>query len=270
MSDKKIYFASDFHLGIPDHESSLIREKKLVRWLDIIKDDAEEIFLMGDLFDFWFEYKYVIPKGYVRLLGKLAEITDSGIPVHMFRGNHDIWAFEYLNKEINIILYREPLIRTMGGKKFYLAHGDGLGPGDTGYKFLKKVFEFKPNQFLFRWLHPDIGARMGLYFSKKSRLANVAKFKKSPEEVMLDDEMLIHYTNHKISQMPDIDYFIFGHRHLPLHTKVGNSDAEILILGDWIYLFSYGVFENGKMHLRYFETKKEDIPEIYYNIDQIK
>ncbi len=224
--------------------------------------DATEIFLMGDLFDFWFEYKYVIPKGYVRLLGKLAEITDNGIPVHMFRGNHDIWAFDYLNKELNINLYRKPLITERDGKKFFLAHGDGLGPGDNGYKFLKKVFEFKPNQFLFRWLHPDIGSRMGLFFSQRSRLANIAKFKKNPEKVKLEDEMLIHFANDTIKESPDIDYFIFGHRHIPLHEKIGDK-AELLILGDWLYLFSYGVFEEGEMKLKYFEAENKELPEYY-------
>ena len=253
MSSSKIYFASDFHLGIPDHESSLIREKKLVRWLESIEGDATEIFLMGDIFDFWFEYKYVVPKGYVRLLGKIAEITDRGIPVHVFRGNHDIWAFDYLNKELGVKLYRKPQIREFDGKKFFLAHGDGLGPGDKGYKFLKKVFEFKPNQFLFRWLHPDIGARMGLYFSQRSRLAGMAKFKKNPVKVELEDEMLIHYANRKVKENPDIDYFIFGHRHIPLQEKIGDK-AELIILGDWIYLFTYGVFENGEMKLKYFEA----------------
>ena len=240
-------------MGIPDHESSLIREKKLVRWLESIEGDATEIFLMGDIFDFWFEYKYVVPKGYVRLLGKIAEITDRGIPVHVFRGNHDIWAFDYLNKELGVKLYRKPQIREFDGKKFFLAHGDGLGPGDKGYKFLKKVFEFKPNQFLFRWLHPDIGARMGLYFSQRSRLAGMAKFKKNPVKVELEDEMLIHYANRKVKENPDIDYFIFGHRHIPTQEKVGDK-AELIILGDWIYLFTYGVFENGEMKLKYFEA----------------
>ncbi len=234
----------------------------MVRWLDMASVDATEIFLMGDLFDFWFEYKYVIPKGYVRLLGKLAEITDNGIPVHMFRGNHDIWAFDYLNKELNINLYRKPLITERDGKKFFLAHGDGLGPGDNGYKFLKKVFEFKPNQFLFRWLHPDIGSRMGLFFSQRSRLANIAKFKKNPEKVKLEDEMLIHFANDTIKESPDIDYFIFGHRHIPLHEKIGDK-AELLILGDWLYLFSYGVFEAGEMKLKYFEAENKELPEYY-------
>lgn len=262
MEKSKIYFASDFHLGIPDHESSLIREKKLVRWLDMIEEDAAEIFLMGDIFDFWFEYKFVIPKGYVRLLGKIAELTDKGIPVHVFRGNHDIWAFDYLEKELNVKLYRKPVIREFNGKKFFLSHGDGLGPGDNGYKFLKKVFEFKPNQFLFRWLHPDVGARMGLYFSQRSRLANIAKFKRNPEKVKLEDEMLYRFANDKIKETPDIDYFIFGHRHIPLQKIIGDK-SEIIILGDWLYLYSYGVFENGEMKLKYFETDGLDLPEYY-------
>ncbi|MCK5839474.1 MAG: UDP-2,3-diacylglucosamine diphosphatase, partial [Bacteroidales bacterium] len=165
VEEKNIYFASDFHLGVPDHESSLVREKLFVRWLDEVRGDAGEIYLMGDIFDFWFEYKTVIPKGFVRILGKLAEITDSGIPVYLFKGNHDVWAFDYLQKEINIQLFRQPEIKLFGNKKIYLAHGDGLGPGDTGYKFLKKMFAFRPNQWLFKWLHPDIGTRLGLYFS---------------------------------------------------------------------------------------------------------
>lgn len=255
MKNSKIYFASDFHLGIPDHESSLIREKKLVRWLDMVSQDADEIFLMGDIFDFWFEYKYVVPKGYVRLLGKIAEITDKGIPVHVFRGNHDIWAFDYLNKELNVVLHRKPMIREFDGKKFFLAHGDGLGPGDTGYKILKKVFEFKPNQFLFRWLHPDIGSWMGLFFSKRSRLANVAKYNKEEKNgnhIELKDEMLLHYAKQKALEDPGINYFIFGHRHIPIIEKIGKN-AEVVILGDWLLYFTYGVFENGKMSLRYFE-----------------
>lgn len=258
LSSPKIYFASDFHLGIPDYESSLLREKKLIRWLDMVAKDATEIFLMGDLFDFWFEYKCVVPKGYVRLLGKIAQITDSGIPVHVFRGNHDIWAFDYLNKEVGVNLHRKPQTRVFGGKKFYLAHGDGLGPGDLGYKFLKKVFEFKPNQFLFNWLHPDIGSKMGLYFSKRSRLAGLAKFKKNPVEVELENEMLYHFANKKIKSDPDINYFVFGHRHVALQEKISDS-AELILLGDWLYLFSYGVFENGEMTIKYFEPEEKEL-----------
>lgn len=251
MKPEKIYFASDFHLGIPDFENSLEREKKIVSWLDMVSSDASEIFLMGDIFDFWFEYKTVVPKGYVRLLGKIAEVTDRGIPVHLFRGNHDVWAFDYLEKEVGMILHREPVSRTFNNKVIYLAHGDGLGPGDKGYKFLKKVFEFRPNQFLFKWLHPDIGARMGLYFSKKSRLANIAKEGKKENETQHEEEMLFKYAERKVAENPDIDFLVFGHRHIPMKLKVGKK-AEMVILGDWITHFSYGVFEDGDMDLRFF------------------
>jgi len=252
LKKTKIYFASDFHLGIPDAVSSLKREKLLVSWLDKVSVDATAIFLMGDVFDFWFEYKFVIPKGYVRLLGKIAEITDNGIPVHLFRGNHDVWAFDYLNKELGVQLHRKSVVYDFDGKKLFLAHGDGLGPGDTGYKLLKKVFEFKPNQFLFRWLHPDLGARMGLYFSRQSRLANIAKEGKIIKLTSAEDEMLYQYAKRKAEEIPDIDYFVFGHRHVPLQEKVSEK-AEVVILGDWINHFSYGVFENGKMRIEYFK-----------------
>lgn len=252
MEKTKLYFASDFHLGIPDYENSLKRERMLVAWLDKAKDDASEIFLMGDVFDFWFEYKYVIPKGYVRLLGKIAEITDAGIPVHLFRGNHDIWAFDYLDKELNVQLHRKPVIREFSGKKLFLAHGDGLGPGDTGYKMLKKVFEFKPNQFLFRWLHPDIGSRMGLYWSQKSRLSHLSKQGKAENKSIHYEERLIQFAETEALQHPDLNYFIFGHRHIPLIKDVG-PNAKVVILGDWVSHFSYGVFEDGEMRLEYFK-----------------
>ena len=252
MAGTKLYFASDFHLGIPNAESSLKREKMLVSWLDKVSKDASEIFLMGDVFDFWFEYKFVVPKGYVRLLGKIAEITDSGIPVHLFRGNHDVWAFDYLDEELGVILHRKPEIREFDGKNIYLAHGDGLGPGDHGYKFLKKVFELRLNQFLFRWLHPDIGSRMGLYFSKRSRLANITKEGKYENKSIHHEERLIQFAETEAQSNPEINYFIFGHRHIPIIKKVSDK-AEIVILGDWISHFSYGVFEDGKMRIDFFK-----------------
>jgi len=245
---KNIYFASDFHFGIPDHASSQEREKRFVKWLDTIKDDAAHIFLMGDLFDFWFEYKTVVPKGFVRLLGKLAEITDAGIPVSLFRGNHDVWAFDYFEKELNIKLYREPQIMDLGGKKFYLAHGDGLGPGDHGYKFLKKVFACRFNQWLFKWLHPDLGARLGLYFSMRSRLANVAKEGKKDSSNNIEDEMLFHYSKDMVKKHPDVDYFIFGHRHLPTEVDL-NDKSRLIILGDWITNFTYAVYDGTELKL---------------------
>lgn len=253
MKKTKLYFASDFHLGIPDKKISLVREKLLVSWLEEVSKDASEIFLMGDIFDFWFEYKFVVPKGYTRLLGKLAEITDSGIPVHLFRGNHDVWAFDYLKEELNIHLYRKPVVREFEGKKLFLAHGDGLGPGDKGYKFLRKIFEFKPNQFFFRWLHPDLGSRLGLYFSKKSRLANIYREGKKEKQDSIEEEMLYQYSKNKHQQQPEIDYFIFGHRHIPMQVNIGGN-SEMIILGDWLSHFSYGVFEDGKMRLEYWPS----------------
>ena len=252
MKRDKVYFLSDFHLGIPDHDSSLVREKKLVRWLDMVKDDAEAIYLMGDIFDFWFEYKQVVPKGYVRLLGKLAELTDGGIPIHIFRGNHDVWAFGYLHKEVGLQIHRDAEVVEYQGEKLFLTHGDGLGPGDTGYKLLKKVFAFKPNQFLFKWLHPDVGTAMGLFFSHRSRLSNIAKEKTVMKDLPLEKEMLYRYAVRKTEQMPDIDFFVFGHRHIPVLHKLNNK-ATLIILGDWITHFTYAVLSNGRMDLLTFE-----------------
>lgn len=249
---KNIYFASDFHLGVPDHQRSLEREKKLVRWLNFIEPTASEIFLMGDIFDFWFEYKTVVPKGYARLMGKIADLTDKGIPVHVFRGNHDLWAFDYLEKEIGVKLYRRPMRRTFGDKNFFLAHGDGLGPGDNGYKFIKKVFENKVNQFFFNWLHPDVGTKMGLYFSKKSRIANIAREQKSEQRIDIESEMLYKYCLRKLEQQPEIDYFVFGHRHLPLEQEIAGK-AKMVILGDWIIHFSYAVFDGQELRLAFFK-----------------
>ncbi|MDD5506741.1 MAG: UDP-2,3-diacylglucosamine diphosphatase [Bacteroidales bacterium] len=247
----KIYFASDFHFGIPDYGSSLERERKLVGWLEEVSKDAAEIYLMGDLFDFWFEYRTVIPKGFTRFLGKLAEITDAGIPVHLFRGNHDIWAFDYLRKELGLELHRDPEIRVWNGKRFYLAHGDGLGDGDKGYKFLKKVFEFPLNQWLYRWLHPDIGSAMGLYFSGRSKYAHIAREKRDADSINIPTRRLYQYSLQILKKDPGIDYFIFGHHHFPTHLTVGEH-AEFFLIGDWITNFSYVVFDGREVELKYY------------------
>jgi len=248
----KTYFASDFHLGIPDPGSSLLREKMLIDWIDQCAGDCRELFLMGDVFDFWFEYKTVVPKGYVRLLGKLAELTDRGIPVHLFTGNHDIWAFSYLQDEIGITLHRQPEIFNINGKTFYLAHGDGLGPGDNGYKFLKKIFSNRFNQWLFRWLHPDIGARVALYFSRKSRLANITKEEKFENRLDIQDEMLYNYSMALLKEGIDVDFFVFGHRHLPTEHLL-NPNSRLIILGDWLTNFTYAVFDGNELTLKYFK-----------------
>ena len=247
---KKIYFASDFHLGVPDYERSLERERRIVAWLDRIKSDAEELYLLGDVFDFWFEYRKVVPRGYVRLLGKLAEIGDSGIPIHYFTGNHDMWTFDYLTKELNVKLYRKPIEAEYGGKKFYIGHGDGLGPGDYGYKFIKKVFASPVSQWLFARLHPNLGIGIAEYFSRKSRIATGIT-----DEKFLGDEkewLVIH--SKELLEKNHYDYLVFGHRHLPLDIPI-NHQSRYINLGDWIRYHSYGVFDGTNFHLRFDEGK---------------
>ena len=247
---KKVYFASDSHFGVPSKEKSLERERLFIKWLDEIKEDAAEIYLMGDLFEFWFEYKTVIQKGYVRLFGKLAEISDSGIPVCFFRGNHDVWAFDYFEKELNIKIYPDTLIKEIGNKTFFLGHGDGLGKGDNGYKFLKKVFRNRFNQWLFRWVHPDIGTAMGLYWTEKSRAANVNK---GLEEVnRAGIERISGFCRSMIEKGEKIDYFIFGHIHKPNIEDI-NGKAKYFSIGDWITNFSYVVFDGEKVELKYYK-----------------
>jgi UDP-2,3-diacylglucosamine hydrolase len=245
--NKKIYFASDFHLGVPTPQKSLEREKKIVRWLDSISGDAAEIYLVGDIFDFWFEYKHAVPKGYVRLLGKLAEISDKGIPIHIFTGNHDMWIFDYLPKEIGATLYREPIIKTINNKKLYIGHGDGLGPGDYGYKFIKKVFANKFCQWAFARLHPNFGIGLANYFSRKSRKVNAVNDLKFLGE---ENEWLAVYCKEYL-QKEHIDFFIFGHRHLPLEIKVGENSVYYN-LGEWINHFTYAVFDGNNIELKKF------------------
>lgn len=247
---KKIYFASDFHLGVPDHDRSLERERRIVQWLEQIRPDTQELYLLGDVFDFWFEYKTVVPRGYVRLLGKLAEFTDNGIPIHYFTGNHDMWTFDYLIKELNVKIYREPIEAEYNGKKFYIGHGDGLGPGDHGYKFIKKVFSSKVSQWLFARLHPNAGIGLAEYFSRKSRIATGTTDEKFLGE---EKEWLVIHSKELLAKK-HYDYLIFGHRHLPLDIKI-NGGSRYINLGDWIRYNSYGVFDGSNFELKYFGNK---------------
>ena len=235
--NKKIYFASDQHLGAPTPEASLPREKKFVAWLDAIKEDAGAVFLLGDLFDFWFEYKTVVPKGFVRVLGKLAELKDAGIDIYFFVGNHDLWMRDYFQKELNIPVFHEPQEFDINGKLFLIGHGDGLGPGDYGYKRMKKVFTFPFFKWLFRWLHPDIGVKLGHYFSVKNKLISGDEDAQFLGE---ENEWLALYCRKKLTEK-HYDFFIFGHRHLPLEIEL-NSSSTYINLGDWIQYFTYGEF----------------------------
>lgn len=245
---KKIYFASDFHLGVPSKEASLEREKRIVRWLDEVKSDAAEIWLMGDIFDFWFEYKHTVPKGYTRLLGKLAELSDAGINLSAFTGNHDMWMFGYFEEELNCPVYHAPITREWNGKRFYLAHGDGLGPGDHGYKFIKKVFRNRLCQILFSMLPSSWGIGLANYFSGRSRHANGD----SDAKYLGDDKEWLMIYCKEILAKDHFDFFVFGHRHLPLDKAVSET-SRYINLGDWIRYNTYGVFDGERFELLNFD-----------------
>ncbi len=241
---KKIYFLSDFHLGAPDAAGSLVREKKLIRFLEEIRSTAEAIFIVGDIFDFWYEYKTVVPKGYVRLLGKLAELTDAGIPIHVFVGNHDMWMSGYFEKELNIPVYHEPKTFSWNNKSFLIGHGDGLGPGDHGYKFIKKIFRNPVCHWLFGMLHPDWGIALANYFSRKSRQKTG-----SSDEAFLgeENEWLIIYCKEIIKKDP-YQFLVFGHRHYPIDFVL-SEQSRYINLGDWIRHFTYAAFDGEDMKL---------------------
>ncbi len=242
--NKKVYFLSDFHLGAPDAKSSRQREKLIVDFLTEIAPSASTIFIVGDLFDFWYEYRQVVPKGYTRILGKLAELTDAGIAIHFFVGNHDMWMHDYFEEELSIPVYFEPREFEFGGKSFLIGHGDGLGPGDHGYKMLKKVFRSPVSQWLFGILPPAIGMGLANYSSRKSRHATG-----SHDEVFLgeDKEWLIIHCK-ELLKSKHYDYLIFGHRHLPIDFPINNS--RYINLGDWIRYFSYAVFDGQQLTLK--------------------
>jgi UDP-2,3-diacylglucosamine hydrolase len=247
----KIYFASDQHFGAPTPEASFPREQKFVAWLDQIKHDADILFLLGDLFDFWFEYKTVVPRGFVRVLGKLAELRDNGITIYFFTGNHDLWMQDYFEKELNIPVYHKPQEFTFNNKVFLIGHGDGLGPGDKGYKRMKRVFTNPFSKWLFRWLHPDLGVRLAQYLSVKNKLiSGDADVKFLGEE----NEWLVLYSKRKL-ETQHYDYFVFGHRHLPMVIKVGEHSSYIN-LGDWIGYFTYGVFDENGFELKEYKPEQ--------------
>jgi UDP-2,3-diacylglucosamine hydrolase len=253
-SGKKIYFLSDFHLGAPDRESSLVREKKVVAFLDSIKEDAAEIFIVGDIFDFWFEYKTVVPKGYTRLFGKLAELSDAGILLHVFVGNHDMWMSDYFQQELNIPVYFEPRIFEWNGKRFFIGHGDGLGPGDHGFKFIKKIFRNPFCQWLFGKLHPNWGIGLANYFSRKSREKTG-----NSDELFLgaEGEWLIVFAKEYL-RTKAMDYFVFGHRHYPID-YVLSDQSRYINLGDWIRNFTYASFDGKEMELKNWVTSSHSI-----------
>jgi UDP-2,3-diacylglucosamine hydrolase len=241
---QQIHFLSDFHLGVPDSASSLAREKRICAFLDEAAKDAAEIMLLGDLFDFWFEYKRAVPRGHVRLLGKLAELTDRGIPVHLFIGNHDMWIFDYVPQETGVIVHREPIVREIAGKRFLIGHGDGLGPGDHGYKFIKKVFRNPVCQWLFARLHPNFGLWLGDVLSGRSRKKN---YENDRKWLGADKEWLVQYCKDELKKQ-HYDFMIFGHRHLPIDMEVAPG-SRYVNLGDWISYYTYATFDGQELKL---------------------
>lgn len=246
---KKIYFASDFHLGVPDYQSSLAREKRIVAWLNTVSKDAQAIYLLGDIFDFWFEYNKAIPKGFIRLQGKLAELRDAGMPIYFFTGNHDMWMFDYFEKEMGIIIYREPQILKIGSNKMLIGHGDGLGPGDSTYKILKKIFASKTCQWLFARIHPNLGITIADKWSRHSRIANTKMEEKFQGE---ENEFLLTYCR-ELEQHTHHDFYIFGHRHLPLDLKVGEN-SRYINLGEWVHFDTYASYDGKNVELKKFES----------------
>ncbi len=243
---QKIYFASDFHLGAPTLKKSHERERKVVRWLEHIQEEASALYLLGDIFDFWFEYRKVVPRGFTRILGKLAELSDAGLPIYFFTGNHDLWTRDYLEKEVGLTIYHNPQRITYQDRVIYLGHGDGLGPSDKGYKILKKIFRNPFCQWLFERIHPNLGVRLAHFWSRKSRDPSGTPF------LGEENEWLLVYSKQKLQEDPDIDYFIFGHRHLPLDITL-NEGSRYINLGDWMTHYSYAVLEDKEIRLKYFK-----------------
>jgi UDP-2,3-diacylglucosamine hydrolase len=246
----KTYFASDFHLGLDvSHETSDARERKIVRWLDMIKQDAKTIYLVGDVFDYWYEYRSSIPKGHIRFMGKLAELRDDGIEIIFFTGNHDMWVFDYMEQALDIPTYRDPLITTIDDKRFYIGHGDGLGPGDHMYKIIKAIFRNKLAQWMFSIIHPTWALAIMKKISYKDR-----KYPGQQEHYRgAGSEWLAVFADTECKKQ-DIDYFIFGHRHLPIKYQCQNGKSVYYNVGEWMYAASYGVWDGHRMELCFFES----------------
>jgi UDP-2,3-diacylglucosamine hydrolase len=245
-----IFFASDIHLGVDTLLSSKERERLFVQWLDSIKDQMTELYLVGDLFDYWYEYKHTVPKGYVRFFGKLAELKDAGKQIYVFTGNHDLWMRDYFTTELGIPVYHNPINKTILGKSFFIGHGDGLGPADAGYKFIKKVFTNKVCQWMFTRIHPNTAISLMRFFSQKSRESTEGHEFLGPNK-----EWLIQFSEEQLELGEPHDYFIFGHRHLPIDYTLSNKQSRYINLGDWTEFFSYAVFDGKELELKFYKER---------------
>ena len=241
-----VYFISDAHLGSRALTSMRTRERRLVSFLDAVKDKASAIYMLGDMFDFWFEYRNVIPKGYTHFLGKLSELTDRGVEIHFFIGNHDIWCKDYLTEECGVIMHYEPMTVDIEGKLFYLAHGDGLGDTDWKFRMLRGMFHNPILQWLFAGIHPRWSVHFGLEWAKHSRLKHERDG--APRYMGEQSEPLVAYSKEYLMHHPEINYFIYGHRHIELNLML-SRDTRLLILGEWTDLFTYAVFDGNTLRL---------------------
>ena len=246
-ASQSIYFASDFHLGSPNPTESLVREKKIIRWLDAIQEDAGAILLVGDIFDFWFEYRHVIPKGFARFQGQIARLRDMEIPIYFFQGNHDMWMTRYFQEEFGIPVYTDPIHLKIRETNMMVGHGDGLGPGDGRYKIIKSVFRNGLARWAFQWLHPNLGMRLAHSWSAQSRRQNT----RNPDTFKEEDEWLFQFCK-DMNNKSHFDYYVFGHRHLPLEMEVAKG-VMYYNLGEWMSSFTYGQFDGNSFTLEKFE-----------------
>jgi UDP-2,3-diacylglucosamine hydrolase len=253
----RIYFASDLHLGMQPAEDSLRREKLFVQWLLEIQEDASELWLLGDVFDYWFEYKKVVPRGFTRLLGTLASLSDAGVEIHLIPGNHDIWVFDYLPGEINLKVHRKRIRRIWNNHRFLLGHGDGLHPGDMGYKMLQGIFKNRLMQWFYARIHPNGSMAFAHWWSKKSRMKHgtLGSF------MGADNEHQVQFARKELAKHPDIEYFVFGHRHIPYDIRIAEN-SRVICLGDWIGNFTYGVFDGTEFHLEKYLPDQGEIMRI--------
>ena len=250
MNGKKTYFLSDLHLGAPYMPDSRESERRIVSFLDSIKNNAEAIYLLGDILDYWYEYKYVVPRGYVRFFGKLAELADSGIKIVWMKGNHDIWIFDYLPGELGIEVADGIVITTLYGKKCFLNHGDGVGKLEPSFRFIRGMFRNKTCQWLFSGIHPRWTVPFAYKWSAHSR--------KEGEERGIPDEILLtnlrNFVKEYHEEHPDVDYFIFGHVHVLSREEIRNG-CEMIVLGEWIHTFSYAEMDETGLRLKKWSEK---------------
>lgn len=248
-NSKKTYFASDAHLGLNIYEDRITAEKRLVKWMDSIKPDCKALYFVGDMFDYWFEYKYVIPKGFVRFIGKMAEFIDDGIPVYLYTGNHDVWMFDYFQKEIGATVCTQETITEIDGKKFYIAHGDGLGDPSLTFRFMRCFFRNKVCQALYKWIHPDVTMPFGHAWSQSNRKKKQGN--KAEQYLGEENEFLVQFAKEHV-QKNDVDYYIFGHRHIELDLTI-EERKRVIILGDWITKFTYAVWNGERLEMRRYD-----------------